>query len=259
MSAFRDKPSDAGTAGNRESTASGMSAAAGTEQRTERPGARPSTEGTTAGTTAARAGETQRAVPVGSDVAESDVSRRGGRGVGTSTGIGWPSFFRSDVAASPWELLRQMNDEMNHIWENVGYGRMPFAPLSQSGAGLTRGSRLSPIGGSTASTILPDVEVIQRPNALVLRADLPGLDSDDINVQVEDGTLILSGERKREQREEREGFVRSEVRYGTFYRAIPLPRDADEDKISASFKNGVLEVTVPVEENERARKIAVKT
>ena len=93
-----------------------------------------------------------------------------------------------------------------------------------------------------------------------MRADLPGLKRDDITVEVDDGVLTLSGERRQENREEREGFYRSERSYGSFYRTIPLPEGVEEDDISATFDEGVLEVRVPVPEQaqRRARRVEIR-
>jgi HSP20 family protein len=69
---------------------------------------------------------------------------------------------------------------------------------------------------------------------------------DEINVSANDGVLTIWGGRRQEDRQEHEGFVRTERRYGTFYRTVPLPEDTDEGRISATFRDGVLEMTVPV-------------
>ena len=102
-------------------------------------------------------------------------------------------------------------------------------------------------------------EVEQRGGDLVVRADLPGLKAEDINVSVDRGLLTISGERRQENREEREGFIRSEISYGTFYRTIPLPEGADENRVAAIFRNGVLEITIPVSEREPGRKVQVQS
>jgi HSP20 family protein len=131
----------------------------------------------------------------------------------------WPSLLAGSPA-SPWELMRRMSEEMN---------------------------------------LVPHIEVEQRGSDLVVRADLPGLKADDINISVDRGMLTISGERRQEHREEREGFIRSEIRYGTFYRAIPLPEGADENRVAATFRDGVLEITIPVSEPEQGRKVQVQS
>jgi HSP20 family protein len=123
-----------------------------------------------------------------------------------------------------------------------------------------RGRASGAEGAATTPAILvPQIDVIQRPDAVVVRADLPGMNADDIDVSIEDGRLVISGERREERREEGEGFVRSEISYGTFYRTIPLPDGADENNISAVFRNGVLEVVVPVSEQETGRRVKVQS
>jgi HSP20 family protein len=98
------------------------------------------------------------------------------------------------------------------------------------------------------------VEVTQSGNNLVIRADLPGLSENDVSVEATDEGLILQGERKREETKEEGGVYRSERVYGRFYRFIPLPENAKTDQAQANFRNGVLEVTVPVPELERKRR-----
>lgn len=125
---------------------------------------------------------------------------------------------------SPFAMLREMTDWMDHVFEGSD---MPIG----------RGER----------TWAPAVEVRERDNKLVVCADLPGIEQKDVKVEVDEGTLTIQGERKREKEEEREGVRRSERFYGSFYRAIPLPEDAKLDQAKADFHNGVLEVTIPVE------------
>jgi HSP20 family protein len=101
--------------------------------------------------------------------------------------------------------------------------------------------------------------VQQRRGELVVRADMPGLQPEDINVTVDHGVLTISGERREEHRDERDGFVRSEVTYGTFFRTIPLPEGADENRLSATFRNGVLEIRIPVSDREQGRRVRVQS
>jgi HSP20 family protein len=125
------------------------------------------------------------------------------------------------------------------------------------------GARSGALPERERSTKLTDrsargVSMEERPTALVMRAELPGLTRDDINIEVDEGTLRVWGESHQEKHEEREGFVRTERSYGAFYRAIPLPQGADEDHISAEFRDGVLEVTVPLTDTERGRRIEIR-
>lgn len=88
----------------------------------------------------------------------------------------------------------------------------------------------------------------------MVSAELPGLDKNDVHVEVTDEGLAISGERKREHEEQREGYYHSERSYGRFYRLIPLPEDAKIDQVKASFNNGVLEIIVPAPQPERKRR-----
>ena len=106
---------------------------------------------------------------------------------------------------------------------------------------------------------VPQIEVLQHEGDLTVRADLPGLTRDDVKVELTDEALTISGERKAEKEEKREGFYRSERSYGSFYRQIPVPKGVDADKATATFNNGVLEVTIQVPKTEPSgRKIEIK-
>ena len=100
----------------------------------------------------------------------------------------------------------------------------------------------------------PPVEVRQQGNNIVVSAELPGLSKDDVHVEVTDEGLAISGERKREHEERREGYYHSERSYGRFYRLVPLPENANVDQVRASFNNGVLEITAPAPQSERKRR-----
>src|SRR5688500_9530814 len=95
-----------------------------------------------------------------------------------------------------------------------------------------------------------------RPSKLVIRADLPGLSKDDVNVEVTDNAITISGERRNENEEKREGYYRSECSYGSFYR--PLPEGVDSDDANATFNNGVLEIALNAPKLEsRSRKLEI--
>jgi HSP20 family protein len=164
------------------------------------------------------------------------------------------------VPASPWELMRRMSEEMGQLFESLGGTRAGLAPLPQSGR-PARGRQSdtgSDVGFGGPTVVVPHIELEQRPGALVVRADLPGLTPEEINVTVDHGVLTISGERRQENREEREGFIRSELSYGAFFRTIPLPESADEKRVNAVFRNGVLEITVPVSDQQQGRRVTVE-
>jgi HSP20 family protein len=92
---------------------------------------------------------------------------------------------------------------------------------------------------------MPQIEVLHNNGQFMVRADLPGLAKDDVKVELTDDLLTISGERKEEKEEKREGFYRSERSYGSFYRQVTLPEGAKTEKAAATFHNGVLEITIP--------------
>src|SRR5262249_38134286 len=96
--------------------------------------------------------------------------------------------------------------------------------------------------GRELPTFWPEIEVHHAENKLLVVADVPGLKKDDVNVEVRDHELVISGERRSDS-EQREGrYYRSERTYGNFFRAIPLPSDAKPETASATFENGVLKI-----------------
>jgi HSP20 family protein len=145
------------------------------------------------------------------------------------------SMFGSD---SPFgSLFQRWNEEMDRFFEDFGFGRH-----------VATGS------GRQRAQWSPEVEVRRRGNELIICADLPGLNKEDVNVELRDDAVIIQGERKEEHEDEREGWYRSERNYGSFYRTVPLPEGTITDSAKATFKNGVLEVvlqTPPKEVTQR--------
>ena len=145
-------------------------------------------------------------------------------------------------SASPFSsIFQRWNDEMDRFFSDFGVGRNRLA-------------------GAQGALWSPQVEVFQRGNELIVRAELPGLNKDDVKVEINDNVLTIQGERKQEHEEEREGWYRNERSYGSFYRAIPLPEGTISDSAKASFKNGVLEITLqaPPQEVSRGRRLEIK-
>ena len=104
----------------------------------------------------------------------------------------------------------------------------------------------------------PPVDIIETENDLILKADLPDVDLNNIDIQVENGTLTLKGERKFERKEgSTEGYHRIERSYGSFVRCFSLPDTVDPEKVSADYKNGVLTVTMAKKELAKPRSIKV--
>ena len=114
--------------------------------------------------------------------------------------------------------------------------------------------------GLTASTWVPAVDIFETADSIVMRAELPGVSRENIDIQVRDNTLTLKGERKFEREVKDENYLRVERSYGAFQRAFSLPTLIQQDTIKAVFKDGVLEVTMPkaVEAKPKQVKIEVK-
>lgn len=106
--------------------------------------------------------------------------------------------------------------------------------------------------------VRPAVDVVEEEDRVIVRADMPGLEKGDVKVVVHDGMLSIEGSRKEERDEKKQGFNRSERFIGTFSRSFNLPSWADSAKISANYKNGVLEVVIPKTETSRPKEIEIK-
>jgi HSP20 family protein len=135
-------------------------------------------------------------------------------------------FFRM----SPFELMRRMSEEVDRTFGES--------------SGREHGDR----------AWTPAVEVLQRDANYVVRAELPGLKPEEVKLEVTDDAIVFEGERKEEREETEGGLHVTERRYGRFYRAIPLPEGAKPDEAKARFEDGVLEVTVPTEEQKPKRR-----
>ena len=103
----------------------------------------------------------------------------------------------------------------------------------------------------------PSMDITEDDKAIRVKADMPGLSEKDISVTVENGVLAVSGE-KEEKRDEKERSIVTERRFGSFYRTLPLPEEAEADRIRAEFKNGVLEIEIPKNEKAQPRRIEIK-
>ena len=106
---------------------------------------------------------------------------------------------------------------------------------------------------------VPAMDLVESDEHLILRADLPGLDKDDVNIEIKDGVLTVSGERKTEHEEKSEGFYRVERAFGSFSRSLSLPDGIDAERVSADFDKGVLEVRIPKPEERKPHRVAIGT
>ena len=136
------------------------------------------------------------------------------------------------------------------------FGMNPFALMRQFTEDMDRAFGQVPNGGGGWR---PAIEVKQEKDKLIVKAELPGINKEDVKVNITDGTLTVEGERKQEKEEKREGYVHSERSYGKFLRSIALPEGAKTDQAAAQFKDGMLEVSIPVPEvKEAGRQIPIK-
>jgi HSP20 family protein len=114
-------------------------------------------------------------------------------------------------------------------------------------------------GQNQARRWTPAMDLLETEDQFVLRADLPGMSEADVKIELEDNVLTVSGERRAEHEDKREGFYRMERAYGTFSRSLTLPKGIDPEAVSAAFDRGVLEVRVPKPEQRKPRRIEIET
>ncbi|HEX4232544.1 MAG TPA: Hsp20/alpha crystallin family protein [Bryobacteraceae bacterium] len=143
---------------------------------------------------------------------------------------------REFFTANPFALMRRMSEEMDRAFGDFGFGR----------------------GQGETSMWSPAIEVTERDGNYVVHAELPGLKPEDVKVEVTNDALVIQGERKSTQDEKQGGVRRTELRYGQFYRSIPLPEGVNPEQVRAKFENGILEVTTPVPaQKSNARQIPI--
>ncbi|HEY2436979.1 MAG TPA: Hsp20/alpha crystallin family protein [Solirubrobacteraceae bacterium] len=117
----------------------------------------------------------------------------------------------------------------------------------------------NPTGRNTAGARrwIPAMDLVETGDHYVLRADLPGLSDEDVNVQLEDNVLTISGERKAEHETQQEGYHRLERASGAFFRSLTLPEGVDPDGVQANFDRGVLEIRIPKPEQKKPRQVQI--
>jgi HSP20 family protein len=112
--------------------------------------------------------------------------------------------------------------------------------------------------GLSNSVWMPPVDVFESGESIVLKADLPDVKKDEVDISIENNTLTLKGERKMEKETTEKNFYRMERSYGTFTRSFTLPPTIAPEKVEASFENGVLTITLPKREEAKPKQIQVK-
>jgi HSP20 family protein len=146
---------------------------------------------------------------------------------------------------SPFSVVKRFGEEMDRLFSDYGLNR-DWIP--------------SALVGEARRTWQPQVEIFENDGELVVRAELPGLKKEDVNVELTDEGLTIEGERRSEHEENDDGYYRSEFSYGSFRRRIPLPEGANPENATAKFHDGVLEVTMPARKpvTRAARKLAIQ-
>ncbi len=143
----------------------------------------------------------------------------------------------------PFEEMRRMQE-----WVEQMFSEIPeTARLLPSG-----------VGEGTGRTAVPAVDLVDKDDKLLLKADMPGIPKENIKVEVKGDRIEISAETKEESEEEKEGYIRRERSYTSYYRSIPLPTKVDSEKIDASFKDGVLTIEMPKVEAAEVKRIEVK-
>lgn len=143
------------------------------------------------------------------------------------------------VRWNPWATLPTLQDRINRLFDEV----FP-ATEGREDTGLFEWR--------------PSVDTYEKDDAVVIKAELPGVKKDDISIDVNNNVLSIRGERKHEEDVREENYYRRERFYGKFQRSFTLPDGVDPDKIEASYKDGVLEVQVPKTEQSKGRRIEIK-
>lgn len=138
----------------------------------------------------------------------------------------------------PWSLVNMLHRDLDQLAEHR------FGRLTDNDNGVF--------------DWMPAVDVVEEKDGFVLRADLPGVSVEDIDVRMEKGVLTISGERSRESTGNAEGLRRFERKTGKFFRRFSLPETTDADGIKAKSVNGILEIRIPKQPEVQARRIAIE-
>ena len=147
------------------------------------------------------------------------------------------------MALIRWEPVGELNtiqNEMNRLFNTF------FDQPAQAGRDT-----------GTQRRWLPAMDLVESKEQYVLRADLPGLSDGDVNIQLEDNVLTISGERKTEHEQQQEGFYRLERAFGGFSRSLTLPDGVDPEGIQAHFDRGVLEIRIPKPEQKKPKTVQI--
>ena len=173
-----------------------------------------------------------------------------GQGAGLARGVQQQPYFPStaEFLANPFAAMRRMHEDMDQLFAQA-LGGVGGGLMAGGASGLGIGSLRS---GMQAWS--PAIEVKQQGNDLVVCAELPGMKPEEVQVELHQNELVIQGERRQEESSTQGGIHRTERRYGRFYRAIPLPEGVNAEQAQARFQNGMLEVTVPLPQQQQSRR-----
>jgi HSP20 family protein len=252
-----DRPEHHQTQAATGSPQAGGSATAGSSTTGSNLGGSTGTSGSSmsGGTTGSQTSQTGRSMTTGGQPASTGTSRRRGM------------MSPASLLGNPLSMMRSLVDDMDRFFDDfLGFGgspgryRQPGMGLTGTGTGSSGLPSTSGTGYGTTSLWYPQIEVSERGGNLVVCADLPGIRKEDVHLEIHDDYLVLEGERRLENEENQGGVYRSERSYGRFYRTIPLPDGTNAEQAKATFKDGVLEVTVPLptQEQRQGRRIEIQ-
>jgi len=142
------------------------------------------------------------------------------------------------VRWSPWREMTTLQNRINRLFDD------PFLRISRE-------------DGDSMGMWNPSVDLYEMDDNFVIKAELPGVEKDNIAIDVKDRVLTLSGERSHDNEVKEENYYRRERSYGKFQRAFTLPADVESDKIKAEYKDGVLKIEVPKPEEVKPKQITI--
>lgn len=155
---------------------------------------------------------------------------------------------QSGWMTSPFSFMRRFSEEMDRLFEDFGFG----GSLARS-----TGGQVSPREFGRG-LLRPPIEVITKGDQLVVKTELPGMTKQDIKIECTNEAITIQGEKKREHEEEHEGTYHSERSYGKVFRRIPLPEGTQVEDAKATFRDGVLEITMKAPQQSKSREITIE-
>jgi HSP20 family protein len=187
----------------------------------------------------------------GSQQQQRSLQRGGGQW--PAGGLSRQGQFMPMMATSPFSLMRRFNEDIGRLFQEFLLGGTAMGPRA-------RGTDLGLLSGGLADVgnWAPDVDVFEREGQLIVRAAMPGIDKEEVRVEIRDDAIVLRGEEKEEREEDRGDYYVREMVRGSFYREIPLPEGVNTDNATATFRNGVLEIVIPEARGQtRSRQLEV--